>query len=197
MNDHAREQADRPTPAGICCTTAARTEVAHGACGAGHPHHHAPAVAPPSAHAHHATGTESLAALTSAATLHCLVGCAIGEFIGLAVGVSFGLGPWTTMALATALGFVSGFALTLVPLMRRGLSFATAWRSIWLGETLSIGAMELAMNFADYHVGGVTATGLADPMFWAGYAVAIPAGFAVAWPVNYWMLGRNIKPACH
>ncbi len=149
-------------------------------------------------HAHHAGhDAGSLNRLTTAATLHCLTGCAIGEFIGLAIGVSLGLNPWATMALATALGFVSGFALSLIPLLRGGMRLGQAWRAIWLGETLSIAAMELAMNLADYHVGGMGVSSLAHPRFWLGYGVALAAGFAVAWPVNRWMLARSIKQPCH
>lgn len=171
-----------------------------------HDHHHAhgPQVdaghagAAPSPHAAHgAHGGGSLASLTTAATLHCLVGCAIGEFIGLAVGVQLGLGPWLTMALATTLGFASGFAVSLIPLVRSGLTLAGAWRAIWLGETISIAAMELAMNLADYHVGGMGVSSIADPMFWLGYGAALIAGFVVGWPVNRWMLGRELKRTCH
>lgn len=164
---------------------------------AGHAHHGRPAAAPSTHAAHGAHGRGSIARLTTAATLHCLVGCAIGEFIGLAIGVHYGLGPWVTMALATALGFASGFAVSLIPLVRSGLSLASAWRAIWLGETLSIAAMEAAMNLADYHVGGMAVGSVADPMFWAGYGAALVAGFVVAWPVNRWMLGRELKKACH
>jgi hypothetical protein len=31
---------------------------------------------------------------------------------------------------------------------------------------------------------------------WRGLLFAVPAGFMVAWPVNYWLLGRELK-ACH
>ena len=158
-----------------------------------HPHaHHAH-----SAHAGHGDASGSRARLTTSATLHCLLGCAIGEFAGLAIGVAAGLGPWPTLALATVLGFISGYLFSLVPLMRSGLTLGSAWRAIWLGETLSIGAMELAMNVADYHVGGMAAASLADPVFWLGYGAALVAGFVVAWPVNHWMLGRALKKACH
>lgn len=30
-----------------------------------------------------------------------------------------------------------------------------------------------------------------------GFASAIPAGFAAAWPVNWWPLKRGIKKPCH
>ena len=134
--------------------------------------------------------------LTSSATLHCLTGCAIGEFIGLAIGTSLGWGPWPTMGLAVVLGFVSGFALSLIPLLRSGLSLGAAWRSIWLGETISIAVMELAMNTADYHVGGVTAGSVLHPQFWLGYGAALVAGFIAAWPVNFVLLRKNLKN-CH
>lgn len=156
-------------------------------------------------HAHHAHSVgdghgvhaPSLGRLTTDATSHCLVGCAIGEWIGLAIGVSMRFDPWPTMALATVLGFVGGYTLGLWPLVRQGMSWTRAFRAIWLGETISIAAMEFAMNFTDYHVGGVQAPSLLSPRFWLGYAAAVPAGFIAAWPVNLWLLKRNIKQHCH
>lgn len=135
--------------------------------------------------------------LATHATLHCLSGCAIGEFIGLSIGVSLGFDPWTTLALATALGFISGYSLGLWPLVRQGKSWLQAFRIIWLGETLSIATMEFVMNLTDYHVGGVQVSSMLDTRFWMGYLLALPAGFMVAWPVNYWLLKRNYKQACH
>lgn len=148
-------------------------------------------------HAHHGHGEQSLSRLSTSATLHCLTGCAIGEFIGLAIGVSAGFNPWTTMGLATVLGFGSGYALGLWPLVRQGMTWLGAFRTIWLGETISIAVMEFAMNFTDYHVGGVQTTSVFTALFWLGYAAALPAGFIVAWPVNYWLLKRSIKRQCH
>lgn len=135
--------------------------------------------------------------LTNQATLHCLTGCAIGEFAGLAIGVSLGLNPWMTMGLATILGFASGYTLGLLPLVRTGKSWLEAFRIIWLGETVSIAVMELVMNFTDYHVGGVQVSSILHLKFWLGYLLALPAGFIVAWPVNYWLLKRNYKQHCH
>ena len=147
-------------------------------------------------HAGHAAAA-SHTGLTTSATLHCLSGCAIGELAGLMIGVTLGLNPWATMALATALGFLSGYALGLRPLVQQGMSIRQAFKTIWLGETVSIAAMEFAMNFTDYHVGGVTAASIFVPQFWLGYAAALPAGFVFAWPVNWWLLRKNIKQQCH
>lgn len=158
-----------------------------------HCHHEKPMQAAP----HHSHGGNSRAGLTTAATIHCLSGCAIGEFAGLAIGVSLGLNPWATMALATALGFASGYTLGLWPLVKQGQTWGAAFKTLWLGETISIAAMEFAMNFTDYHVGGVQATSVFTVSFWLGFAAAVPAGFIIAWPVNYWLLRHNIKQHCH
>lgn len=147
------------------------------------------------AHAHH-HGHKPY--VTSAqATIHCLVGCVIGEVAGLLIGVSLGLAIWQTITLATALAYISGMTLGLVPIIRnQGKTFLEALKLIWIGEVLSIGVMEIAMNWADYSVGGMQAGSILEPVFWLGIAVAIPAGFLAAWPLNYWLIKRDMKK-CH
>ncbi len=146
-------------------------------------------------HAHH--GGDNILVTSAQATLHCLTGCVIGEVAGLMIGVALGLGVWVTMGLATVLAYITGMTLGLVPVARReGISFVAALKIIWIGEVISIGVMELVMNAVDYNIGGVQAGSLLEPVFWIGIAVAIPAGFVAAWPVNWWLLKRNLK-ACH
>ena len=146
-------------------------------------------------HAHH--GGDNILVTSAQATLHCLTGCVIGEVAGLMIGVALGLGVWVTMGLATVLAYITGMTLGLVPVARReGISFVAALKIIWIGEVISIGVMELVMNAVDYNIGGVQAGSLLEPIFWIGIAVAIPAGFLAAWPVNWWLLKRNLK-ACH
>ncbi len=132
------------------------------------------------------------------ATLHCLVGCVIGEVAGLMIGVSLGLAAWQTILLATTLAYISGFTLGLVPVMRdQGKSMAEAFRLIWLGEAISIGVMEIAMNTVDYLMGGMHSGSILSATFWLAIVVAVPAGFLAAWPVNWWLISRNVKPHCH
>ena len=150
------------------------------------------------AHAHHGHSGGGGPWRTAAnATLHCLTGCVIGEVAGLMIGVSLGFEPWQTILLATVLAYVAGMTLGLVPVMRsRGVGLAEAFRIIWIGEVVSIGVMEIVMNYVDYQMGGMTAPSVASWMFWRGIALAIPAGFLAALPVNYWLLKRDLK-ACH
>ena len=150
-------------------------------------------------HAHHAHGGHGGGALrTSAqATMHCLTGCVIGEVAGLSIGVTLGLGLWPTIVLATALAYVTGITLGLLPVRKnRGVGMMAAFRIIWVGEVISIGVMEIVMNYVDYQMGGMGAPSIASWMFWRGILVAVPAGFLAAWPVNYWLLKRDLK-ACH
>jgi len=115
----------------------------------------------------------------------------------LLIGVALGLDVWLILTLATVLAYLSGFSLGVVPLMRReSLSFLAGLRVIWVGEVISIGVMEIMMNAADYAVGGAQAPSIFAGVFWLGIAVAIPAGFLAAWPVNFWLIKRNLK-SCH
>lgn len=146
------------------------------------------------AHGVHSKSSWSVAAH---ATLHCLTGCVIGETIGLMIGVTLGLHAYASMALATALAYITGFSLTIFPLMKRAnLSFKSALKAIWLGETISIGVMELVMNSVDYHMGGVSSGSVFSPLFWKALAFAIPAGYIAAFPVNYWLISKEMK-RCH
>lgn len=129
-------------------------------------------------------------------TVHCLTGCAIGEFTGLAIGVSLGLPVHLTITLAVALSFVSGFALTILPMMRRGVDFATAFQTVWLGEVISISVMELMMNLIDYRMGGMRGVSLVSMQYWQAFGASLVAGYLAALPVNKWMLSRNMKN-CH
>src|SRR5579871_6124998 len=145
-------------------------------------------------HAGHAKSSLSTAAH---ATLHCLTGCVIGELVGLMIGVSLGIAPYPMMAFSTVLAYISGFSLTIFPLMRNtGFSFNTAFKTIWLGEAISIGVMELVMNSVDYHIGGVRTGSVFNPLFWEALAGAVPAGYIAAFPVNFWLIGKEMK-RCH
>ena len=148
-------------------------------------------------HAHHGHGGGGPLRTSAQATLHCLTGCVIGEVVGLAIGVSLGLGIWPTIILATVLAYAAGMTLGLVPVMRsRKVGLVEALRIIWVGEVISIGVMEIVMNAVDYQMGGMGAPTVLSWMFWRGILFAVPAGFLAAWPVNYWLLKRELK-ACH
>jgi len=149
-----------------------------------HQHHHD--------HNHHHQHGQWTAA--AHATLHCSIGCIIGEALGLALGTTFGFSQILSMAVATALAYACGFSLAVFPLMRRtGLNLPAAFSAIWLGEAISIGVMELVMNTIDYHMGGMRTGSILNPRFWEALAVATLVAFLVAWPVNAWLIAKQLR----
>jgi hypothetical protein len=145
------------------------------------------------AHAHAGESGWHAAAMV---TLHCLTGCLIGEWMGLAIGVGLSLPAAVTIFLATVLAYASGFGLTMWPLLRRGTPFWAALNIVFIGEAVSIGVMEAAMNAVDYAMGGMGVKSLFATRYWEALAFASVAGFLAAWPVNFWLLDRHMKK-CH
>lgn len=125
------------------------------------------------------------------ATAHCLTGCAIGEVAGLAIGTAMGLGNGRTIALAVTLAFLFGYAFTLVPLIRSGLSGRAAVRVALAADTVSIAVMEIVDNAVMLGVPGAMDAGLAEPLFWGALAFALAVAFVVALPVNRWLIARG------
>jgi len=151
----------------------------------GHQHHeHA-------GHEHDAGPSAGLNAMAVSATLHCLTGCAIGEVLGLVLGTAWGLGPGWTIALAVALAFLFGYALSTLPLVRAGLGFLGALGVVLAADTLSIATMELVDNLVMVAIPGAMDAGLTDVVFWIGMMIALSAAFVAAVPVNRALLRRG------
>ena len=146
------------------------------------------------AHAHDhelpASGRE-LTTLALSATLHCLTGCAIGEVTGMVVGTALGFSDAGTIALAVALAFLFGYALTSLPLLRAGLSFSAVAPIAFASDTASIALMELVDNGIMLLVPGAMESGVDDVLFWGALAFALVVAGAVALPLNRWLIGRG------
>lgn len=125
------------------------------------------------------------------ATVHCLTGCGIGEVLGLVMSDALGWEVVPAIALAVALAFTFGYALTLVPLLRAGLALRRAMGLTLVADTLSITVMEITDNAVILAVPGAMAAGIGSLLFWASLAVALAAAFAAAYPVNRWLIGRG------
>jgi hypothetical protein len=128
------------------------------------------------------------------ATLHCSIGCILGETLGLILGTTFGFAQITSMIVSTVLAYAAGFSLAVVPLMRRtGMNIPSAFAAIWLGEAVSIGVMEIVMNAIDYHMGGMRTGSIMNVKFWIALAVATAVAFVIAWPVNAWLIAKQLR----
>ena len=132
-----------------------------------------------------------LNAMAASATLHCLTGCAIGEILGLAIGAALGWGTTPTIALAVALAFLFGYALSTLPLLSAGLGFFAALSVVFAADTLSIATMEVVDNLVMALIPGAMHAGLESPLFWSSMILALLAAYAVAYPVNRRLLIRG------
>ena len=125
------------------------------------------------------------------ATLHCLTGCAIGEILGLIIGTALGLSTLTTVIIAVTLAFVFGYTLSLMPLVKSGLTLSAALSIALAADTLSIATMEIVDNFVMLVTPGAMDAGLVNPLFWVAMSVALVAAFFAALPVNIYLINRG------
>jgi Domain of unknown function (DUF4396) len=125
------------------------------------------------------------------ATFHCLTGCAIGEVLGMVIGTALGLGNVATIALAVVLAFFFGYSLTMIPLLRSGLSLATTLPLAFGADTLSITVMEIVDNAVMLVVPGAMEAGLSSFLFWGSLAFALAVAFVAAYPANRYLIARG------
>ncbi len=121
------------------------------------------------------------------------MGCGVGEVVGVIIGTALELPIVYTMVLAVVLGFVFGFIFGLRPLLRAGYDFRRAVRQVFIAETLSIVVMEATQVLVQVFTPGVMQAGLLSWIFWLGMALALVAGYAAAFPVNYVLVGKGIR----
>ncbi len=138
-----------------------------------------------------AMGRTRIDRLAVSATLHCFAGCALGEIAGLVLGAALGLGTLATIALAVALAFLLGYALTLRGLVRGGLTVRAALGVALLADTASIAVMEAVDNGAMVAIPGAMGASLGDARFWPAMALSLALALLAALPVNAWLITRG------
>ncbi len=148
----------------------------------------------PDAHdGHHEMPTAGgpLTRVALSATLHCLTGCAIGEVLGMVIGTALGFSDLATIALAVALAFLFGYALTSLPLLRAGFALTAVIPIALAADTLSIAVMEIVDNAIMLLVPGAMEAGVDSLLFWGALSFALVIAGLVAFPVNRWLIARG------
>jgi hypothetical protein len=125
------------------------------------------------------------------ATLHCLLGCAIGEVAGMVISTGLRLGAGPAVGLSVVLAFGFGYSLSLAPLMRGGLPFRRAFKLALAADTVSITSMELVDNAVVLAIPAALAAGLGTGLFWGSLALSLVVAFGVTVPVNWWLIRRG------
>ena len=96
-----------------------------------------------------------------------------------------------TLALAVALAFFFGYALTLLPVLRAGVPLRRALPIAFASDTASIALMELVDNAFILLVPGAIDAELTDALFWWSLGVSLLVAFAFALPLNRWLISRG------
>jgi Domain of unknown function (DUF4396) len=134
---------------------------------------------------------QSLNRVAFSATVHCLTGCLIGEVLGMAIATALGWGNLSSIALAVALAFVFGYTLTLVPVLRAGITLRGALPLAFASDTASIAVMEAVDNGFILIVPGAMEAGLDEALFWWSLLLGFVIAFFFAFPLNRWLIARG------
>lgn len=151
-----------------------------------HDHHHLHA-----AHASNQINTESVNRTAAVATLHCLLGCAIGEVAGLIIGSALGWSNLETILLAVTLAFLSGFALTTIPFIRRGFGLVASLKIALAADAASITVMEIVDNSIMMLIPGAMDAPLDSLFFWGSMLLSLAVAGILAFPLNRWLIQRG------
>ena len=150
--------------------------------------HHAPPPTSPRAGTRLAAGSQRHGRQRDPALPH---GLCHREILGLLIGTAAGLSTGLTLALAVALAFVFGFSLSTLPLLNAGLGLGPALGVVVAADTLSIATMELVDNLVMAAIPGAMDAGLVNPVFWLAMSLSLAVAYAVAFPVNRFLLARG------
>lgn len=107
------------------------------------------------------------------------------------IATAAGWGTIASIAVAIVLAFFFGYSLTMVPLLRAGISFAKASGLALVADTASITVMEIVDNAIMLVIPGAMGAGLGSLLFWGSLAVALLIAWLAAFPVNRWLIARG------
>ena len=131
-------------------------------------------------------------------TVHCVAGDATGIIVAAVVVALIGLPMWFDLIVEYAAGFLFGLMIFQALFMRKtmGGSYAVNVRRSFLPELISMNCMMAGMApvMVFLMMGrDMRAMWPGEPLFWMVMSLGVIAGFAIAFPVNVWMVTRGMK----
>ena len=131
-------------------------------------------------------------------TVHCVAGDATGIIVAAVVVAVLGLPMWQDLLVEYVAGFAFGLFVFQALFMRRmmGGTYLQNLRRSFLPELISMNCMMAGMApvMVALMMGrDMRAMWPGEPLFWVVMSLGIVAGFAVAYPVNVWMVSRGMK----
>jgi hypothetical protein len=128
--------------------------------------------------------------LSLTATLHCLLGCSVGEILGMIITTYFGVNNIGSIGISIFLAFVFGYSFSMIPLLKK-MSFRKAYPLALASDTVSITTMELMDNLVIFFIPGALVAGLTTFLFWGSLTLSLFVAFLAAYPVNLYLIKRG------
>ena len=124
-------------------------------------------------------------------TLHCLLGCSIGEILGMAISTALGWSNLVNIFLAVALAFFFGYLLTIRSLYRKNIKGQEAVKTALATDSASTTTMELIDNLFIIAVPGAINAELNSSLFWWSLLIGLAVAFVVTVPVNRFVMAKS------
>ena len=124
-------------------------------------------------------------------TLHCLLGCSIGEILGMILTTALGWSNVANIIVSIGLAFLFGYLLTAWSLLRNGYTARKAIHTAVVTDTTSIVSMEAVDNIFILLVPGAISANLDTELFWISLGVSLIVAFVFTVPVNRFFIARN------
>lgn len=124
-------------------------------------------------------------------TVHCLIGCGIGEVLGMFIGAMLGWDAIGRISLAIGLAFLFGYSLTYWGVRKHASSTREAIKTTLATDTVSITTMEIVANVTELLLPGAISSHPTDLSFWWSLAIAMGIAFVITVPVNRFMISKN------
>jgi hypothetical protein len=128
-------------------------------------------------------------------TVHCVAGDATGIILAAALTATLGYAMWIDSIVEYVAGFSFGLLIFQSLFMKDmlGLSYLGAIRATFVPEWLSMNMMATGMFSTVALLMMGRAMQPSEPLFWAVMSLGVIVGFTTAYPVNVWMVARNMK----
>ena len=131
-------------------------------------------------------------------TIHCVAGDSTGIILAAVITAWLGLPMWIDVIVEYLTGFVCGLFI-FQALFMKNMMGGTYWQNVkksFMPEFISMNAMMAGMAPVMILLMMGRDMRAMDPtelLFWGVMSLGVAAGFAVAYPVNVWMVSRQMK----
>ena len=130
-------------------------------------------------------------------TVHCLIGCGIGEILGMLIASALGWHRLGRLPLAIILAFVFGYSLTYWGVRKQTRTAREAIKITAATDTVSITTMEIVDNAIEFIIPNALMVTATQARFWWGLALSLSIAFIITVPVNRYMISKNPHQHMH